>query len=120
MALPGSTTSPWNARPNEVSALVFTAARASPGSSLVVRVLERFDLDLVHLEHRLHHAVDAFGVPVGQHLIEHARDDLPGHTEAVREPATRIRISTLRQRVPVMVDLLLRVAVHDERDRSRE
>ena len=53
----------------------------------VRRVLQRLDVDLLHLQHRLHGALGAPRVGVAQQLAEPLGDDLPAQAEPVLEPA---------------------------------
>ena len=58
-------------------------------SGRVSGVLQLSDLDLAHLEHRLHRPAGTLGIGIIEQLIEPARHDLPGQPEAVLEPTTR-------------------------------
>src|SRR5437867_115623 len=53
---------------------------------LVVRLLQRRNVELDHLQQRLHDAFGPLGVLVGHQLAEHRRDDLPREPEPVLEP----------------------------------
>src|SRR5262245_62943445 len=83
-----------------------------------VCALEPGDVDLLHLEHGLHHASGPLRVGVAHPLEEDAGHDLPGHAVLVLEPAALLclRVATQGERVPVMVDLRLRLAVDLKRD----
>src|SRR5215218_6503648 len=113
---------PAKRRPNAVarpqSRDVITLAESRGGGC--GRVLERGDVDLPHLQHRGHHALRRLRVGIVEQLLQPPRDDLPGHPEAVLEPAARALLAALAEPAPVFVDLLLRAAVDLERDRLVE
>src|SRR6266496_6093551 len=85
------------------------------GSSLLGRTLESLDVELAHFHHCRH---DSFGLlRIFQQLVQHGRDDLPGKAELVLEPAARSRLAAaFRELRPQLVDLFLRLAIHDERN----
>ena len=60
------------------------------------------------------------GVGVAEQLAQGGRDDLPRQAVAVLQPAARALLAALGERDPQLVDLLLRLAVHEERDRLGE
>src|SRR5262249_44708791 len=91
-------------------------ARASP----LRRALQPGDVELLHPEHRLHHARRLRLVGIAQELAQDARHDLPRHAEAIDEPAALDLLSALGERAPIPIDLLLRLAAHEERDALRE
>src|SRR5438552_10163442 len=91
--------------------------RAGPS---LVGVLQSFDADLPHLEHRRHDAFRFFGVLVLQHLAQDGRNDLPRHTEPVLEPPALYFLAARRELRPEVVYVFLRLAVHDERYRLGE
>jgi hypothetical protein len=49
--------------------------------------LQRRDVDPVHAEHALRHAVCLHGIRIAHQLEQLHRDDLPGQPEPVDEPA---------------------------------
>src|SRR6266571_4678719 len=69
----------------------------------LVRVLERLDVELDHLQHGGHHPLRPLGVLVPQHLGEDVGDDLPGEPELVGDPAALLRRPALHQPVPVVI-----------------
>src|SRR2546423_8820856 len=80
-----------------------------------VSALERGEIELAHLQQRLH---DFRGVPlfrVGQHLAQRGRNDLPRHAEAILEPAARSWFATVCEPRPEFADLLLGLAGRHER-----
>src|SRR5215213_6379390 len=83
-------------------------------------LLERRDVELAHLQHRGHRALGDAGVGVGDELLKAGRHDLPGHPEAVLQPAAWALLAALGQDGPVPVDLLLRLAVDLQGDRLVE
>src|SRR3989441_13267284 len=88
----------------------------SPRSSLLVGLPEGRDVDLAHLEQRLHYLSRVPGSRVSHHLPERGRNDLPRHAEAILEPAARTFFPAVRKPLPGVVELFLRVAGRDERD----
>src|SRR5207237_4413339 len=62
---------------------------ALPGGALGLRrgSLESVDLDLPHVQHRLHHALGLLPVRIAEQLGQCGRDDLPRDAELVLEPA---------------------------------
>src|SRR6185312_6695147 len=87
-----------------------------------VGLTELGDVELLHLEHRLHRPPRLLGVAVHDEPGELDGRDLPRETEAVLEPAALLRLlvaarAELRQ---VAVDLVLRLAHDLERDRFVE
>src|SRR5260370_27222894 len=83
-------------------------------SSLFIGTPQRLDVDLYHLQHCLHR----FLAP---NQLTHVRgNDLPGEAELVGEPAALYLLASGRKLLPKVVDLLLRVTLHDQRDGRRE
>src|SRR5207249_1108464 len=87
---------------------------------LVVGALECGDVDLAHLEHRLHNASGLLGILVPEHLAECGRDDLPREPVLVFQPAAAILRPASGELLPQLVDLGLGLAAHKERDRLGE
>ena len=87
----------------------------------VGRPLELGDIDLAHLEHRLHGAARTLRIGISNQLVQLARHDLPRQAESVLEPSARPRLASVRrERIPQPVDLLLVLALDDERHRLVE
>jgi len=87
------------------------SARPDPRGTCIGS-LELRDVELRHLEHRLHRALRAVAVRALEHLVELLRDDLPRQAEAILEPAARAGLAAaVDESVPVAVDFgLVRVA----------
>ena len=81
-----------------------------------VRPLQRCDVELPHLQKCLGDPRGLFGIGVHQHVGKDRRHDLPGHAIAVLQPAARALFATLGEPGPVVIDLVLRLAMHLERD----
>src|SRR6266487_6985270 len=62
-------------------------------SPLLVSLLQARDVELVHLEHRLHDPSRPCRILVLQHLAQHRGDDLPRHPVLVPEPAALVGLS---------------------------
>src|SRR3981189_531712 len=86
----------------------------------VVRLLQRGNVDLVHLQHCVHDALCFRLVLVCQHFDQHNGNDLPRQTEFVLEPAASAFLAPTGKFRPKIIDLLLVLAVHDKRDRFGE
>src|SRR5438105_11439633 len=81
------------------------------------RPLELREVDLLHLQHRLHGPLGPFLVGAVQHLLHPLRGDLPRQAVPVLQPAAHALLAAvLSERVPEVVDLLLVLARDDERD----
>src|SRR5262245_42329025 len=72
-----------------------------------VRPLQPRDVDLLHLEHRVHDPLRLRGIGIAEHLAEHRGRDLPGQPVPVLEPAARALLAAGGQPVPVVVHLVL-------------
>src|SRR5262245_33119581 len=83
-----------------------------------VCLLEPRDVELLHLQQFLHHALRLARILVLEHPGELRRDDLPRDAVAVLQPAALLRlgVSALREFVPVVVDLRLGLAEDLEGD----
>src|SRR5262249_29688924 len=77
-------------------------------------------VELAHLQHRLHRAVGALRVGVREHLFHAGRHHLPGEAEAVPEPTALALLSAVGELLPEVVDLILGLAFDRERDRLVE
>jgi hypothetical protein len=84
------------------------------GFGLFVGLLERRDVQLLHLKHNLHHGFIDLLVLAFQHLGRDLGHDLPEQAELVLQPAAllRVGIAALPQLLTVVVDFLL-VAADD-------
>ena len=82
-----------------------------------MRLLQDFELELGHLEHRGENALRLRWIFVLKHHDRGAGDDLPREAVAVFEPAALALAAALGKFFPEAVDLGLRVTVYDERDR---
>src|SRR5687767_7999468 len=82
------------------------------------RLLELGDVDLLHAQYRFHHAFAVASSLVLEQVRHHARHDLPRDAVAVLQPTALLglRISALRELVPVEVDLGLHLAEHLKRN----
>src|SRR5690348_4398592 len=98
-----------------------TIARCGSRDS-VVRAAQRRDVELLHLQHCLHGALRPRVVPMFVELVHEVRDDLPRHAVAILEPPAllRLRIASRGKLRPVVIDFILRRAVHLQRDRFVE
>src|SRR6185436_6975093 len=86
-----------------------------------IRLLQRRDVELDHLQHRVARPPGAGPVLVGHHLFQDLGDDLPANPESIDQPSARLRLpSALEERVPVAIELLLVFAEDDQRDRVVE
>src|SRR5471032_3303330 len=100
-------------------------SRSAPRGAFLlagVGALELLDVELFHAHHRLHGALSGGLVVAGDHLHDDGRHHLPRQAVAVLQPAAllRRRVAALGQTIPVMVDLVLRLAIDLERDGRRE
>src|SRR3954449_430002 len=87
-------------------------------SASVRRSLQLRAVELLHLEHRLHHALHLRRVRVGHELVEQLGNDLPRQAEAVfQPPALALLATALDEAVPEVVDLGLVLTEDLERDR---
>src|SRR3954463_14485506 len=85
--------------------------------SPLISIFQRFDIDLLHLEHRLHHASRFLLIAVMQHIDQSRWGDLPRKTEFVREPAARGFLATIcGEFLPKITHSRLSLAVYDEGD----
>src|SRR5262245_13862546 len=84
-------------------------------SCVVGRGSQLGDVQLGHLQHRLHGPARALRIGVGQQLAEDVRHDLPRQAVPVLEPTALAGLAAVgRERVPVVVDLRLILAVDNE------
>src|SRR5439155_17674756 len=67
--------------------------------SSVVGLLQAFDIDLGHLQHRLHDPVCLGGVFVPQQLAQNSGNDLPRQAILVVEPAALVFPAACRELV---------------------
>src|SRR3569832_2672424 len=87
-------------------------------SPLFIDLPQGGNVDLLRLHNRPHDALRFRGVLIAQHLAKDRRRDLPRQPVIVFQPAALLRllVADYRESVPVIVDLLLRLAMHLERD----
>src|SRR5215470_5775061 len=85
-----------------------------------VRPPQRLDVDLLHLEHRRHQPLRPRRVLVADQLDQRRGDHLPRDAELVSEPAALDFLAAGGELRPEVVDFLLRLAVHHQRDRLGE
>src|SRR3954468_2632711 len=104
-------------------------ARAAParadaggrsGRDAVGGAAQRRDVDLAHLQHRLHGAAAALVAGRAQQLVHALGPDLPGQAEAVLEPPARALLPAVAELLPVVVDLGLVGALDLEGHRLAE
>src|ERR1039457_282307 len=101
-------------------------AQREPGTaaltwlSLVCGSIDGGHVELLHAEHSLHGSIAASLVRVAHQLGIPGRDDLPGQSVAVLQPAARAFLAAFGKPGPVVVDLLLVGAMDHERDRLVE
>ena len=81
-----------------------------------IRALQRWNVDFLHLEHRLHDPVRLVTIRIAQHLAENRRVHLPGQSVLVLEPSARTFLAARGELLPELVDFLLRLAIDRERD----
>src|SRR5215472_10569391 len=89
-------------------------------SWLLISFPQSCDIDLLHLQHGLHHALRLRGVLILHHLAQRRRDDLPGKPVLVLQPAASFLLPTLGELLPQLIDFPLRFAIHEERYGRRE
>src|SRR5262245_43571322 len=89
-----------------------------PGSGRrpLVGALERRNVELLHLQERFRHPLRLLDVAIAKHGGQYRWHDLPREAEAVLEPAAGALFAALAQLAPEVVDLLLRLTSHLERD----
>src|SRR5258708_4245 len=75
-----------------------------------VRLLERGEVELAHLEQRFHHFGRIAGFRVSHHPPQRGGNDLPRDAESILEPAARSVLSALGEPRPDLVDLFLALA----------
>src|SRR5438309_862887 len=85
--------------------------RTMPSLLGSIGLLERRDVELDHLQHRVCRSLRPRRILVLHHLLHYRGDDLPAKAESVDEPPARLRLSpALEERVPVAVELRLVLA----------
>ena len=97
-------------------ALVSEGATQAALTSYTNLLLKRADVELLHFEHCLHHALRFFRVGIAQQLPQLRRHDLPRQAEFVLEPAALNFPAVCGEFFPVRIHFLLRLTAHDERD----
>src|SRR2546423_247448 len=83
------------------------APSTADGHRAFRRLFQGGDIDLLHLQQRLHHAAGASRIFVAHQLAQSGRNDLPGETESVLEPPTLTLAAAVRgELAPVLIDFL--------------
>src|SRR6266487_784920 len=83
-------------------------------------LLQALDVDLLHLQHRLHGRIRLLGILVAHQFAEDGGNDLPGHAILVLEPTALLVCFARGEFPPQIVHFLLRLTVHEQRDRGCE
>src|SRR5215470_11331280 len=86
----------------------------------LVRLLQACNVNLVHLEHRLHHSLGFCRVRIAHQLHQRHRDDLPRQPIFISEPPATILTAPIRKLFPEFVDLRLSFATHKQRNGRRK
>ena len=95
-------TAPAVEKPSSAEELARTLGEAASAHRAVVPVgggrasgmgnpLERCDVELNHLQHRLHGALCLEVIGIAEQLRQHGGDDLPGQAVSILKPAATIR-----------------------------
>jgi len=85
--------------------------------SPLTSVFQRFDIDLLHLKHRLHHASGFLPIAVVQHIDQNGWHHLPRQAKFVLKPAARRFLAAVCGEFrPEIIHFLLRFTVYDEGD----
>src|SRR5262245_2437030 len=83
--------------------------------------LQLSDVELLHLEHGSHRSLRPPRVGVADEFQQPGGDDLPREAEPVLQPPALALLPAVGgERVPEVVDLILGVAAHEERERLGE
>src|SRR6188768_1196456 len=73
-------------------------------TSTATRRLDRCDVDLLHLHHRIERALGGSGIGIGYRLGKSDRRDLPGQSPFVLAPAARTLLAAVADdRVPIAI-----------------
>src|SRR6478609_29901 len=84
----------------------------APDSIRLRRRLPQFrDIDLLHLHHRLHHTASLRLVRLLQEFGKSPGHYLPRDAVLVGKPAALVVLAAVAERVPVVIDFVLRRAV---------
>src|SRR5436305_8785877 len=75
---------------------------------------------LLHLQHGVHHSLRFGDIFFLQELTQGIGNDLPRYSEFILEPPTTFFRSPNRKFFPIVIDFLLRFALHKERYGRRE
>src|SRR5271166_24334 len=78
------------------------------------RGLQHGDVNLDHLHHRVRCPLRLGSIGIGHHLAESSRNNLPGETETILQPAASLGGTALNECAPITIELGLIVTVHDE------
>src|SRR5438552_22676 len=85
-----------------------------------IRLLEGRDVELSHLQQRLHHLCRVPALRVTHHPAQRGGHDLPRDAEPILEPAARSFLATVGEPCPDLIELILSLAGRDQRERFGE
>src|SRR5262245_34622361 len=82
----------------------FRGAPLQDAASTATRRLDRSDVDLFHLHHRIERAPGGSGIGIGYGSRQSQRRNLPGHAPFVLAPAARALLAAVADdRVPITI-----------------
>src|ERR1700745_2423079 len=112
----------WGATPTSPLSSMATMLRVASAHKLRRSFLQRAQLQLLHRHDCLHDALRFRCIAGCKQLDQLYRHHLPGHAEAILQPATLLsgRVAALGKSIPVVVYLILRAAVHHQGDSGVE
>ena len=102
------------------TAVLRRAAPRAVARSAGERPLQRLDVELHHLHHRIRRALALGAISISHHVDKHRAHYLPRDPKAILEPAALLSLAALQQRIPVAINLCLVLTVHYEGDRMIE
>src|SRR5262245_46705537 len=91
-----------------------------PGLGPPVGFLQLLDIEFFHFQNGLHDSIRPGRIGIAQHLADDRSDDLPREPVLVLQPSTLHLLTALGELLPHTVQLVLRLAVHHERNRFGE